>query len=73
MEQITRAILLGCARKYVVMINAGARTPITSLQYFADIVEEVKKSAIPESYWEPLRSKMARMEQQWQKGNQARP
>jgi len=73
MEQITRAILLGCARKYVAMLNAGTRTPITSLQYFADIVEEVKESAIPESYWEPLRSKMAQMEQQWQKGSQARP
>lgn len=73
MEQITQAILLGCARKYVAMLNAGTRTPITSLQYFADIVEEVKESAIPESYWDPLRSKMARMEQQWQKGHQARP
>jgi hypothetical protein len=73
MEQITRAILLGCARKYVAMLNAGTRTPITSLQYFADIVEEVKESAIPESYWEPLRSKIVRMEQQWQRGNQARP
>ena len=29
MEQITRAILLGCARKYVAMLNAGTRTPIT--------------------------------------------
>ena len=73
MEQITRAILLGCARKYVAMLNAGIRTPITSLQYFADIVEEVKESAIPESYWEPLRSKMTRMEQQWQRGNLAKP
>ena len=73
MERITRAILLGCARKYVAMLNAGTRTPITSLQYFADIFEEVKESAIPESYWEPLRSKTARMEQQWQKGNQERP
>jgi hypothetical protein len=73
MEQITRAILLGCARKYVAMLNAGTRTPITSLQYFADIFEEVKEPAIPESYWEPLRSKTARMEQQWQKGNQERP
>jgi hypothetical protein len=73
LEQITRAIVLGCARKYVAMLNAGVRTPITSLQYFADIVEEVKESAIPESYWEPLRSKMARMEQQWQKDNQAMP
>ncbi len=79
MEQITRAILLGCARKYVAMLNAGVptdrsssvgwnakvRTPITSLQYFSDIVEEVSESAIPESYWEPLRWKTARMEQQW--------
>ena len=60
MEQITRAILLGCARKYVSMLNAGSRTPIASLQYFADIVEEVERSAIPESYWEPLRVKVAR-------------
>lgn len=72
MEQIKRAILLGCARKYVAMLNNGTRTPITSLQYFADIVEEVRESVIPESYWEPLRSKMARMEQQWQRGSQAR-
>jgi len=72
-EQITRAILLGCARKYVSMLNARTRTPITSLQYFADIVEEVCESEIPESYWEPLRWKMTRMEQQWQKGDQAKP
>jgi hypothetical protein len=55
------------------MINAGVRTPITSLQYFSDIVEEVSESAIPESYWEPLSAKVARMEQQWQKTNPARP
>jgi hypothetical protein len=72
MQQITRAILLGCARKYVAMLNARTRTPITSLQYFADIVEEVNDTAIPESYWGPLRSKMVRMEQQWQQGNEAR-
>ena len=73
MEQITRAILLGCARKYVAMINAGVRTPITSLQYFSDIVEEVNESTIPESCWEPLRAKVARMEQQWQQAHPARP
>jgi hypothetical protein len=72
LEQVTRAILLGCARKYVAMINAGVRTPITSLQYFSDIVEEVNESAIPESYWEPLRAKVARMEQQWQNAHPTR-
>jgi hypothetical protein len=73
LEQITRAILLGCARKYVAMLNAGTRTPITSLQYFSDIVEEVSEPAIPESYWEPLRTKVARMEQQWQQANPTKP
>ncbi len=73
LEQISRAILLGCARKYVSMINAGVRTPITSLQYFSDIVEEVSDSAIPESYWEPLRAKVARMEQQWLRTHAAAP
>jgi hypothetical protein len=55
------------------MINAGVRTPITSLQYFSDVVEEVIESAIPESYWEPLRWKVERMEQQWQQPHPARP
>jgi hypothetical protein len=73
LEQLTRAILLGCARKYVSMINAGVRTPITSLQYFSDIVQEVSESAIPESYWEPLRARVARMEQQWQNAHPASP
>lgn len=65
LEWITRAILLGSARKYVSMINAGVWAPITSLQYFADVLDEVIRSPILESYWEPLRAKVARMEQQW--------
>jgi len=72
-EQTTRAILLGCARKYVAMLNAGVRTPITSLQYFADIIEEVGQSAIPESYWDPLRAKLARMEQKWLQTHATKP
>jgi hypothetical protein len=72
LEQIARAILLGCARKYVSMLNAGGRTPITSLEYFADVVEEVRESAIPESYWEPLRAKVTRMEQQWLQAHTAK-
>lgn len=73
LEQISRAILLGCARKYVSMLNAGNRSPITSLQYFADVVDEVRESAIPESYWEPLRAKVTRMEKQWLQAHTAKP
>jgi len=73
LEKISRAILLGCARKYVSMLNAGNRSPITSLQYFADVVDEVRESAIPESYWEPLRAKVTRMEKQWLQAHTAKP
>jgi hypothetical protein len=73
LEQIRRAILLGCAHKYVAMINTGVRAPITSLQYFSAIIEEVLGSAIPETYWEPLRHKVARMERQWLQVATVRP
>ena len=73
LEQMARAVLLGSARKYVSMINAGVRAPITSLQYFADVIDEVIRSPIPESYWEPLRAKVTRMEQQWLKAHAANP
>ena len=73
LEQMTRAILLGSARKYVSMINAGVRAPITSLQYFADVIDEVIRSPIPESYWEPLRAKVTRMEKQWLTGACGKP
>lgn len=73
LEQMARAILLGSARKYVSMINAGAQAPITSLQYFADVIDEVIRSPIPESYWEPLRTKVTRMEKQWLQAHAANP
>jgi len=55
------------------MLNAGSRTPVTSLQYFADVIDEVRESAIPESYWEPLRTKVTRMEKQWLLTHAAKP
>ena len=61
-----------CTHKITIMI-AGARTPITSLQYFSDVIEEVTDSSIPESYWEPLRWKVAKMEKQWQRAHPASP
>ncbi len=72
-EQVRQAILLGCARKYSTMISTGVRAPITSLQYFSAIIEEVADSAIPESYWVHLRHKLEGMEQQWQQAATPRP
>jgi hypothetical protein len=41
LEQVQRAIWLGCARKYVSMLNGQTSMPITSLRYFIALVEEV--------------------------------
>jgi hypothetical protein len=65
LQQVQRAVWLGCARKYISMINHGVRQPITSLQYFLGTVDEVVETTIPESYWEHLRRKVVRMEQSW--------
>ena len=42
-EQVCWAIWLGCARKYVAMLNGQTRQPIASLAYFAALIEEVRQ------------------------------
>ena len=41
------------------MLNAGSRSPITSLQYFADVVDEVRASPMPEKTLGLSQRKMA--------------
>ena len=65
LEQIRRAIWLGCARKYVAMLNGQTRQPITSLAYFASLIEEVRQAQIPASYWDHVRRRMEEMERRW--------
>jgi hypothetical protein len=64
-EQVCRAIWLGCARKYVAMLNGQTRQPITSLAYFVYLIEEVSQPQIPASYWEHVRRRMEEMEKRW--------
>ena len=65
LEQVRRAIWLGCARKYVAMLNGQTRLPITSLAYFASLIDEVAEAQIPASYWEHVRRRMEEMEKHW--------
>lgn len=65
LEQVCRAIWLGCARKYVAMLNGQTRQPITSLAYFAALIEEVRLPQIPASYWDHVRHRMEEMEKRW--------
>lgn len=65
LEQLRRAIWLGCARKYVALLNGQSRQPITSLAYFASLIEEVAQPQIPVSYWDHVRRRMEELEKRW--------
>jgi hypothetical protein len=47
------------------MLNGQTRLPITSLAYFASLIEEVSQPQIPASYWDHVRRKMEEMEKRW--------
>lgn len=65
LEQVRWAIWLGCARKYVAMLNGQTQQPITSLAYFASLIDEVNQPQIPTSYWDHVRRRMEEMEKRW--------
>jgi len=65
LEQLRRTIWLGCARKYIAMLNGQTRLPIASLAYFASLIEEVSQPHIPASYWDHVRRSMEEMEKRW--------
>jgi len=65
LEQLRRAIALGCARKYMAMLNGQTRLPITSLAYFATLTDEVSQPQVPAGYWEHVQRRMEEMEKRW--------
>lgn len=65
LDHVQRAILMGCARKYVALFNRQDGSPIASLQYFANIVGEVGALEMPLNYWRYLASRARKMESQW--------
>lgn len=65
LEQVCWAIWLGCARKYVAMLNGQTRQPIASLAYFAALIEEVRQPQIPASYWDHVRRRLEELERRW--------
>src|SRR6516225_6064495 len=72
LEQIETALLLGCARKYVAMLNGKISGSITSLAYFQAVVDEVGKLQMSTDYIKYLREGVARLEKQWLGQNPAR-
>ena len=64
-EDVEHAVLLGCARKYVTLINRQRCELIVSFSYFANVIEEVRELKMPAEYWHHLQMRVARLEQQW--------
>jgi hypothetical protein len=65
-EHVEHAVVLGCARKYVSLINRQSGDPIMSFSYFENVIEEVRELKMPPEYWRQLQMRMGRLEQQWE-------
>jgi hypothetical protein len=64
---LQRAIWLGCARKYVALLNGSEHAPmlVTSLNYFSALVEEVADTSVGEDYWKYTQNKVTQLERMW--------
>jgi hypothetical protein len=64
---LQRAIWLGCARKYVALLNGSEHTPmlVTSLNYFSALVNEVAETSVGEDYWKHMQTRVTQLERMW--------
>jgi hypothetical protein len=65
---IERGILLGCARRYVALLNGTAAGRISGLRYFSSAIEEVRALQISDGYWGHLAARVGKFEQQLARG-----
>src|ERR1039457_147756 len=49
-EEVEHAVLLGCARKYVALINHQSRDSIVTFSYFQNVLEEVRELQMSAEY-----------------------
>jgi hypothetical protein len=62
-KQIERAVLLGCARRYVALLNGTTVGPISALSYFSSVIQEAGALQVSEDYWRYVALKVAKV--QW--------
>lgn len=65
LDQIERAIALGCCRRYISLLNGTASDPIFSLLYFRDVIEEVRDPELPAGYWSYIMPELIHLEKKW--------
>ena len=62
---VRRAILLGCVRKSMSLIDRPAAQPVRSLRFFEALLREVERERFPDSYWQHLEFNLGRCEDYW--------
>lgn len=67
LDQIERAIALGCCRRYISLLNGTASDSIFSLLYFRDVIEEVRDPEVPAGYWSYIMPELEHLERKWHK------
>jgi hypothetical protein len=72
LELIEQTILIGCIRKYVSWRDNKTRSVIGSLKYFQSVLEEVQGMKVDHEYWDYLRYRLTRIENEW-KSNHSEP
>ena len=59
-EHVEHAVVLGCARKYVTLINRQSGDSIMSFSYFENVIEEVRELKMSPDYWRHLQMRVDR-------------
>ncbi len=65
LEELGHAIRVGCARKYISAINAGAPGRIASLSYFQPVIQEIRERTLTPAYLENVGRRLPELEKQW--------
>ena len=73
LETVRRAILLGCVRKSMALIDRPAAQPVRRLRYFEAVLQEVQHDSFPAAYWQHLEFNLGRCEDYWRRHPEAAP
>ncbi len=66
LQTVRHAILLGCVRKSMALIERPGSQPVGRLAYFEPLLREVQHESFPSGYWQHLQFHLARCEDYWQ-------
>jgi len=65
LECAERAIYLGVARKYTALLNNGKGSPITTLSYFENLIDEVDRADVSPNYWRHVMHRTEQFQRRW--------